>query len=281
MNSILRGSSLVAALAGSLLFPGPGQAESRPPLDQLVKRCVLILKCKVEIKDELLNYRVVESWKGKYRPDLFYDEPPEGCLYQVGREARASALAHLKDGQEVILFFTDNAVSAVKKGKILAHAHDDLLVIAKGKVVYALNSRFETLGGREVYTLEEFKKAILVVVNSEAKQKAKSKTDVPKALKDVPKELEAVPVPAKSPFDGDERKRAEYLYTYRRGYAWAQGTHLFCPTNPDAHNLHAIRGWIEGWQAGVKAGGQGDLPAKYAPYLIWRDPSPDSPEKRP
>ena len=88
-----------------------------------------------------------------------------------------------------------------------------------------------------------------------------------------PKELEAVPLPAKTPFDADvaqQRKRADYLHCYRRGYAWAKGMHLYCPTNPDAGNLHAVRGWIEGWQAGVKAGGQGDLPAKYAPYVIWR-----------
>ena len=46
-----------------------------------------------------------------------------------------------------------------------------------------------------------------------------------------------------------------------------RGVHLVCPTNPADHNRHAIRGWIEGWRAGVRAAGQADLPAKYAPFV--------------
>jgi len=88
---------------------------------------------------------------------------------------------------------------------------------------------------------------------------------------EIQKKWDAIPVPAKTPFDADARKKGEYLVSYRDGYTWAHGTHLACPTNPADHNLHAIRGWVEGWQAGVKAGGQSDLPAKYAPYLAWRD----------
>jgi RNA polymerase sigma factor (sigma-70 family) len=97
------------------------------------------------------------------------------------------------------------------------------------------------------------------------------------AAKDVPpkseilKKWEAIPVPAKTPFDADAAKKADYLVSYRDGYQWSQGIHFSSPTNPNDRNLHAIRGWVEGWQAGVKAGGQSDLPAKYAPYLAWRD----------
>ena len=87
------------------------------------------------------------------------------------------------------------------------------------------------------------------------------------------KRLKAIPVPAKTPFDTDERKKADYLRSYRDGYFWSEGNHLWCPTNPSADNLHAIRGWIEGWQAGVKAGGIADLPAKYAPYVTWTEPA--------
>jgi RNA polymerase sigma factor (sigma-70 family) len=81
-----------------------------------------------------------------------------------------------------------------------------------------------------------------------------------------------IPLPAKTPFDGDAKKKEGYLVGYGAGYAWAMGQHFFCPTNPSKDNLHAIRGWIEGWQAGVKAGGTADLPSKYAPYLVWREP---------
>jgi hypothetical protein len=87
---------------------------------------------------------------------------------------------------------------------------------------------------------------------------------------EIAKKWEAIKTPAKTPFDGDVKKRADYLRSYRDGYFWAQGNHLWCPTNPADHNLHAIRGWVEGWQAGVKAGGETDLPAKFAPYLVWR-----------
>ncbi len=267
----------VPRLAGVLaltaaLFPGASRAESRPPLDQAVKRCVLIVRCKVEIKDNLINYRVVESWKGKYSPDLFYTEPLEGYLFRVGEEIGASRTSNLKDGQEVVFFYSDNAVSAVKKGKILSHAYDDIFVVAHGKVVYELNSLPESPEDRQTYTVEQFKKSIQTVVEGDLKQSAKqeAKAEFLKQLKDVPQELAAIPLPAKTPFDADELKKAGYLHAYRRGYEWTQGIHIRCPTNPSDDNLHAIRGWVEGWQAGVKAGGQGDLPAKYAPYLIWR-----------
>lgn len=270
MQTVLLSALLAGVVAlAAALFPGSLHAESRPPLDKCVKRCILIVKCKVEIKDDIIKYRVLESWKGNYRPELFYHEPPEGYLYPRGQDIKAGRISNPKDGQEVIFFYSDNAVSAVKKGKIFNDGHDDSFAVVNGKVVYALNSRFETIGDREVYSLEEFKKAILAVVEDEAKQKANK--DLLKQLNDVPKELAAIPVPAKTPFDADELKRAWYLSAYRRGYQWAQGIHHRCPPNPDADNLDYIRGWVEGWQAGVKAGGQGDLPAKYAPYLVWRD----------
>ena len=77
--------------------------------------------------------------------------------------------------------------------------------------------------------------------------------------------------PEKTPFDGDAKKKQGYLHGHAMGYVWARGQHWVCPTNPSDENLHAIRGWVEGWQAGVKAGGTADLPAKYAPFLVWKD----------
>jgi RNA polymerase sigma factor (sigma-70 family) len=102
--------------------------------------------------------------------------------------------------------------------------------------------------------------------------------------------VEVVPLPPRTPFDGDAKKREGYLGGYSAGYAWAKGQHLVCPTNPSEDNLHVIRGWVEGWQAGVKAGGVGDLPSKYAPYLVWsydakappvKDGKGDAPAKAP
>ncbi len=84
---------------------------------------------------------------------------------------------------------------------------------------------------------------------------------------------DAVPVPEQTPFDEEPKLASHYLNSYRDGYVWAHGLHAVCPTNPSERNLHAIRGWIEGWQAGVKAGGTSPLPAKYAAYLQWKDRS--------
>jgi hypothetical protein len=88
------------------------------------------------------------------------------------------------------------------------------------------------------------------------------------------KKWNAIPLPAKTPFDADVQKREGYLRSYRNGYFWAEGHHLWCPTNPQKHNLHAIQGWIEGWQAGVKAGEVGELPTTYASLLVWRGARP-------
>jgi uncharacterized protein (TIGR03067 family) len=99
----------------------------------------------------------------------------------------------------------------------------------------------------------------------------------PKPRRDQPPVVDGDPIakpykaPEKKPFDADAKKREGYLYGHARGYDWAMGQHLVCPTNPSDENLHAIRGWVEGWQAGVKAGGASDLPAKYAPFLVWKD----------
>ena len=35
--------------------------------------------------------------------------------------------------------------------------------------------------------------------------------------------LDTLPVPRETPFDGDERKRGQYITSYREGYIWAIG----------------------------------------------------------
>jgi RNA polymerase sigma factor (sigma-70 family) len=101
---------------------------------------------------------------------------------------------------------------------------------------------------------------------------AKGKPQVADPNAAIRKKWEEIPVPAQTPFDGDAKKRDAYLNSFRRGYFWAGGVPFLGPTDPQKDNLHAVRGWVEGWQAGAKAGGTGDLPAKYAPYLVWRQP---------
>lgn len=98
-------------------------------------------------------------------------------------------------------------------------------------------------------------------------------SDEPKQQLGYRDQWNAVSVPKKTPFDEKPKLASQYLNSYRDGYVWAQGLHVVCPTNPSERNLHAIRGWVEGWQAGVKAGGIGPLPAKYGEFLKWNDPS--------
>jgi len=85
------------------------------------------------------------------------------------------------------------------------------------------------------------------------------------------KRFEAIPVPEKTPFDTVDKRREMYLTGYRNGYFWAEGpqNHFTCPTNPNEWNGPAIRGWIEGWQAGAQEGGTGGLPPKYGRFLAW------------
>ena len=139
-------------------------AESKPPVEKVAQRGVLIVKCKTEIKDEMVNYRVLESWKGKYGPELFYVKPRDGYLYLHGVDAKG--LGGVKDGQEVIVFYSDNALSgdSDNKGKIDAHRHDDVLPVVAGKVVWQPGEPHST-----VYTLEELKKAVLAAVAKDPK----------------------------------------------------------------------------------------------------------------
>lgn len=93
----------------------------------------------------------------------------------------------------------------------------------------------------------------------------------PKPDQNVPPPDLKITLPQKTPFDGDPKKQDGYLGGYTAGFIWAQGYRSGNPPEPDKDNLHVIRGWVEGWQAGAKAGGKGELPAKYASHLTWKD----------
>jgi hypothetical protein len=141
----------VLVVAAVLVAPTPARAERWPDLQTYVKECSLIVYCKTEVKDRTVRYRVVESWKGEYRPDLFYHRPPPGYLYTGtwhGNEGPA-------DGREVIFFFTADNQPAWANGKLLDHSTS--FVVSGGKVVYASTN----FGMRREYTVPEFKKAVL------------------------------------------------------------------------------------------------------------------------
>jgi len=151
---------IYVAIAIGLLWATSAVAESRPPLASVVRRNLLIVKCQVEIKDNLLNYRVLETWKGNYSPEIFEQQPPKG--YVLARPQKVGAARDSMDGREVILFYSDNALagSAHKPRKLNAYRMDDSIPILDGKVRWEIE---RDLGGEE-YTLAEFKKAVLDIV---------------------------------------------------------------------------------------------------------------------
>jgi hypothetical protein len=165
MRTSMRRIPVLSAIVLGLCWALAAQAESRPPLEQVVRRDVLIVKCKMEVKEGQIHYRVLESWKGKYDPEIFYLTPPHGYMH---RGIDAGMFSTPKDGTEVIMFYSDNAISRSKDNpdKLDAYRPDDVLPVVNGTIEYELNEL-----GSEVYTLAEFKKAVLAVVAKQAKEK--------------------------------------------------------------------------------------------------------------
>jgi hypothetical protein len=147
---------VLPSLALFMLSAAFVHAETMPSVEAVVKRDVLIVKCSTEIKDGIVNYRVLESWKGKYRSELFVVKPKDGYLYARGLDAKGLTTA--KEGQEVIFFYSDNAVAgdAENKGKIRAHSPDLGLAVCDGKVTWE-QGEFDA----KIYTVKELKKAVL------------------------------------------------------------------------------------------------------------------------
>ncbi|HZL87648.1 MAG TPA: hypothetical protein VFB96_04665, partial [Pirellulaceae bacterium] len=85
--SNLRFITMSAALALTLVAGGICLAETRPDLKSYLPRCLLIVRCKTEVKetadDYLYDYKVVEVLKGEYSPQKMEGEPPAGYLYRT------------------------------------------------------------------------------------------------------------------------------------------------------------------------------------------------------
>ena len=148
-----------------MIFCNTILAEDWPTLDECVKLCVLIVKCKTEMEKDLIKYRVLETWKGNYSPDLFYHRPPEGYLYNNTWHGNENP----KEGQEIIFFFeVDNQSSSTEKEKLFFHS--TAFPIKEGKIIYASTN----IMMRKEYKVEAFKKEILSIV-----EKQKTKEELP------------------------------------------------------------------------------------------------------
>ena len=76
----MRRSTFCVSLLCSVLAV-PARAEYSPALPQYVDSCVLIVLCRTERYKDGFRYKIEETWKGVYTPDLFYHKPDEGYLY--------------------------------------------------------------------------------------------------------------------------------------------------------------------------------------------------------
>jgi hypothetical protein len=173
LNRLLHGDRMpwrfrFALLLAILSLLAQARGETVPPVEQVARRAVLILKCQAEIRNGKINYRVLESWKGRYRRELFYEQPQAGYLYRAGFDAKGRS--DVQDGQEVIFIYSNNAVSseAEHQGQILAHRADSILPSVRGKVIWVRGELDTT-----VYTLEELKAAIAAAMKEPASPKPK------------------------------------------------------------------------------------------------------------
>lgn len=147
------------ALAAILTASAPGRAEVTVGVNVETELSALVVYCQTEIKGGMVRYRVLETWKGEYRPDLFYYRPPAGYLYTVDWHGNDNPVA----GGEVIFFFSAESQSGNINGKFSDHmaAH----VVANGKVT--VPARYGFTGQTEEWTLADFKKLVLQTVKHE------------------------------------------------------------------------------------------------------------------
>lgn len=145
----------ILIVAATLLVSAVARAETWIGLNNYVKSCDLIVLCRTEVKAGSVKYRVSETWKGEYRPDLFYHKPSTGFLHTGEWHGNESPT----DGREIIFFFDGGSQPEWTKGKLLDHSTS--FVVTDGKVVYAATDR----NLRQEYSVADFKKAILMEVN--------------------------------------------------------------------------------------------------------------------
>src|SRR5687767_8311363 len=113
---------LAAAAMVWMSFSAPAQnakvePKERPALKTLVRQSDLIVLCRYEIKNGIGKRRVVETWKGEYRPELFESPPAPGYLYR-DFDPRRSPVVAPHEGREVIYFFR----RADPEGKLVRHS---------------------------------------------------------------------------------------------------------------------------------------------------------------
>ena len=148
---------VTAALA--LLLTSTGSfAESWLPLGPYVKMCDLIILCTTEMADDQPVFKVEEVWKGEFKATDFNEflqaRIPKPGYLPVGFHLHSGRNSY--NGQKVVFFFTP----AEHKYSGSSTSFD----VNDGKLIYAETGNPDEV---KVYTLENFKKAIIALVESE------------------------------------------------------------------------------------------------------------------
>lgn len=150
---------LIVTSAMAVIVPARGLArDPLPSLETYVDQCVLIVRCKTERQEGKFQFRVLETWKGKYSPDLFYDNPPMGYLYAERTQGNDSPA----ERREVIFFFTARNQPVFAKGKLVVHS--TCFNVNDGKLGYASNT--DPGVDPDEYKMDAFKKAITSIVEN-------------------------------------------------------------------------------------------------------------------
>lgn len=316
----------VIAVVGLLVFAAPGRAEVviAKSLEWLTYESDLVLVGQIEnsvsrragylsggqVVEHEVTLAVKETIKGKatqkvsFRLDSLvsgHDERLAACLRS--REPTLVFLQHKREKDVLVVNASDidlPIVDLAAPGRRVFDATGNWLAIKERILQVCRDTAAKQAEHARKYPKGRVVRKTVPAVHHVAEELrgAVSSVIIPEFVPDAneapPGRSVAVPeegamVPKKTPYDGNAKLAKEYRGAYREGYEWAGGRHVACPTNPSDHNLHAIRGWIEGWQAGVIASGQRggpvhDLPAKYAPFLGWKEARPlemRAPEPRP
>ncbi len=194
---------LAVVIALLALFPSSVRAALHLPLRDRVELADLIVRCKAEVEGNTVKYRVVETWKGKYSPDLFYHNPDLG-YYRPPEGYVSVATVREKErlppnGQEAIFFYAFHREPSWTKGKFLQGWPS--FEVTGGKIIdppgatpppplrprkeYATEEEFEAAKSRrwvwlqfnhyEEYTPEKFKKAVLDAVKRQKQDPTKNR----------------------------------------------------------------------------------------------------------
>jgi hypothetical protein len=142
-------------------------------LKEAVASSRLIVKCKLEIKDSEKFYRVIEVWKGEYNQELFYGIiPPKG--YLPAYDGRADYDQMDLNDEGIIFYGPWNN----RDGKFTAGSQL-VLPIRNNEILWNAGSTVRGMAETEprVYTVKEFKKAVLEIL---ATNKQESSTIGPK-----------------------------------------------------------------------------------------------------